>query len=616
MGDHAYRTFARIGAVLGLAAITAVGFAGSSTAAPADRGDDPVVLKGSQLARLTGAAPGKVVGFKWNGKWIQVPVQIDERHTVSARTLYPADADNKYILGTTFDIEVYADPKTRSGADENSNFDADDELVFMGGDSGKAAPTSAVAPAAVAPGSATRVAVDDPVGGGKGYVYLFRSTGNLDPSAGKDYVDYDFKLTKLTSGQNMKDDYGYVNATNPEDSTVTTDSYQLHSTGRWMEDEMKISAGGASDADILDREAVSAGSLNSCGRSEYTFSGNWDLDAVIGNERPDDDDEGTYVAVIDGPVRAVRDFMGANSGPYVESIHKYYADREDKAINVRVHPIPYMYVWTDYSEAAVGMTYRDQLNTGGVTVDGSPDAINSPAPGDVEDGQYFWQQLSGSQGSVTTLVSAQASVIDGDNPPYAGYYLDDVTPTGSKEKQCGGDLKAYGASGFGIDGTFPNTDPNLAPIFVNTRDLSVNRVRYFGGPDETATEAEALRNRVQQPLTGTASKASVKAPTENLKLAIKGKKPKARPGKALRLKVKLSNSGNTASSAVKVCLKGGKLSRRACKTVSTVGSGKAKLLTLKSKVRKGVRGKRIMVTITARSSSSALGRGVLLRVKH
>ena len=92
-------------------------------------------------------------------------------------------------------------------------------------------------------------------------------------------------------------------------------------------------------------------------------------------------------------------------------------------------------------------------------------------------------------------------MVDGDNPPFVGYHLDDSTPVGGQEKQCGGDLKAYGASGFGIDGISPNTDPILAPIFLNTRDLSVNRVRYFGAPDATVAEAEQLRARTENPLT-------------------------------------------------------------------------------------------------------------------
>lgn len=605
--DFAHKMFARMMAVLGLAAITAIGFTGLAGAAPADRAGDPVVLKGSELAGVNGVIPKKILGFKWVGKWVQIPIQIDERHVVSARELYPELATSKYVLSGTFDLEVYADAKTRSGADENTNFDADDELVFMAGDSGSTAPSSAVAPTSVAAASATKVAVEDPVGGGMNYVYLFKAPAVADQSAGKDYVDYDFNLTGLADGETMLEDYGYFNSPNPEDSTVKTANYELHSTDRWMEDEMKISTAGASATDILDREAVSAGGLGGCGRSEYTFSGNWAMDVNPGNDRPDDDDEGTYLAIIDGPVRAVRSYMGANSGVFVESTHKYYADHEDKAIHVRVHPIPDMYVWTDYSEAAIGMTYRDQVNQGGFPVDGNPDPVADPAPGDIANGKYFWQQLSGPQGSVTTLVAADASVVDDDNPEYVGYHLDDSTPVGGQEKQCGGDLKAYGASGFGIDGTFPNTDPVLAPIFLNTRDLSVNRVRYFGGPNATAAEADQLRARTQNPLTAAASKATFQKARPGLNVRFLNRKAKARPGKPVTLKLRAINNGNVNVESAKVCVDSRSFVRRACFKVSKLAPGKGRNATVKPRVKKNAKGKRLRFSFGYSGKADGVG---------
>ncbi|MBN8866209.1 MAG: hypothetical protein J0H98_01525 [Solirubrobacterales bacterium] len=594
MGELARKTFARTLAVLGLSAATILGIAGTAGAAPADRAGDPVVLNGSQLSRLNGVAPGKILAYKWAGKWIQVPVQIDERHKVPARSLYPEDAASKYILDLVpFEMEVYADPKTRSGADEDPGFDADDELVFMAGDSGRAAPAKAALPSGVGPAGATKIAVDDPVGGGKAYVYLFQAPVKWDQSAGKDYVKYDFKLTGLGAGQTLLNDYGYSNSSNPEDSTVTTADYQLHSTDRWMEDELKISAGGASGANILDREAVSAGGLNGCGRSEYTFSGNWDLDANVGNERPADDDEGTYVAIKDGPVRAIRSYMGANSGPYVQAVHKYYADHEDKSIIVRVHPIPDMYVWTDLSAAASGMTYRDQLNRSGVAVDGSPDSLAKPGADGIGSGNLFWQQVTGAQGSATTLVSATASVIDGDNPPFVAYYLDDQNPDGPGEKQCGGDLKAYGAAGFGIDGTFPNTDPNLAPVLVNSRDLTVDRVRYFGGPGATAEQADVFAERVKEPLTATAGKADVREQRAKLGLRLVNRKVKARPGRIVKLRVRAINTGNVTMKRAKVCAGSRSFAKSPCARLANLAPGKSRTLTLRAKVKKNAKGRRV-----------------------
>jgi hypothetical protein len=49
----------------------------------AQRPEDPVVITGAQVPRLAGATPGSVVAFRWlDGRWEQVPVQVDERAQV------------------------------------------------------------------------------------------------------------------------------------------------------------------------------------------------------------------------------------------------------------------------------------------------------------------------------------------------------------------------------------------------------------------------------------------------------------------------------------------------------------------------------------------------------
>ena len=65
-------------------------------------------------------------------------------------------------------------------------------------------------------------------------------------------------------------------------------------------------AGGATGVDILDgdKAQVSYG----CGRSEVTFSRRG----------------GGFIANIDGPVRAIRSYIGANSGTYTQRDHVYY----------------------------------------------------------------------------------------------------------------------------------------------------------------------------------------------------------------------------------------------------------------------------------------------------
>ena len=135
----------------------------------------------------------------------------------------------------------YADPNTFVGADPDPTFDADDELVFMSTDAGgKPRPDDPVEPVGVVPGSGVQVLVEDPIDEGKrGWLYLFRSGGTLEPSAGADYVDYDFNLT---SG-NYKTTYKRADGPNPETSIVTTPNYRIGFTDRWIENQWRIDAG-------------------------------------------------------------------------------------------------------------------------------------------------------------------------------------------------------------------------------------------------------------------------------------------------------------------------------------------------------------------------------------
>lgn len=610
--DHALTTFARTLAAFGLAAAISIGLAGPASAALSDRAGDEVVLKGSQVPGMIGTEPGKIVGFRWSGQWQQIPVQVDERHTIDARQLYPPQTTppqvgSGYVGGNdpAFDIEVYADAKTRSGADSNPAFDEDDEFVFMAGDAGGDAPAGVAPPSGVDWQSGVKISVNDPVAGGSAAVYLFKTTGSLDPGAGVNYVDYDFKLTNLTEGQSLLDDYGYFHSTNPEDSTVTTDNYELHSYDRWMEDGLKVKAPGASQVNILDREVAQA-TLTGCGRSEYTFSGRWTEDSTPGNDGATDD-EGTYVAVIDGPVRAIRSYMGANSGPYVQREHIYYGDHEQNTIFLRVHIMLDLYSWTDYSPAAIGMIYRDEKNPGGVTVDGMPDTLVPTTSADVANGSYSWQQLSGQQGAVSTVVGADTDI---PNPNFGNYYLDEMNP-GPDNIQCGGDGKSIGASGFGILGPItPNTDPRLGTF----NNLTVKRTRYFGPPSDGAAEGAVYRDRVEKPLAGSAS-ASPFGPTKGgppgrgqrarLKVSFPGPRASARRGKVHRLRVRVANTGNAAARPVRVCVRSAALRRRGtCVRINAVPARAARTVVLRNRVKPYARGRKLRLNVSARSATN------------
>jgi hypothetical protein len=330
----------------------------------------------------------------------------------------------------------------------------------MSRDSGSKA-TSAQNPSGTVAGSGLELLVRDPLVQGKvGYLYLFKSGGGRDPSAGRHYVDYDFGLL---SGD-YKQTYDTASGPNPENSTVDSPYYDQHFSDRWIDDRLQLHAGNATGADILDRHKNLFAPGN-CVRSEDTFS----------------DGEGAFVINKSGPVRAIRTYVGANSGPYTERQHIFYDRREDIVTFLRVHSIPGVMDFFDYSPAASGMTYRNTLNTAGVRINGVPD---SPTPG-----QFNWEQVSGAQGGMSIVNSFIA------NTPLtiSSYYLDDSTPA---ETQCTGDGAAYGASGLRVTSSIPNTDPRLG----SAARVTGTRYLYFGPPTIAANAAATQAQRIAAPL--------------------------------------------------------------------------------------------------------------------
>ncbi len=412
---------------------------------------DPVVLTGSSLTALLGLAPGSVVAFRYQGGWGQIPVQIDERDEVTYDQVYGGGFPAASIL-----VATYTDPGSYVGADTDPLFDADDELVFMASDAGDLAPAGSSYPIGTVPVGGVVLEIDDPLDGGLGYVYLFESSGSLSPGAGADYVSYTFDLL----AGSYPADYNLANGPNPEDSVVATARYVSHFSDRWIHDEISITAGGATGVDILDRHRnIFAPGV--CSRSEDTFSAG----------------EGAFFANIDGPVRAIRSYMGANSGPLTQRVHVFYAGREDITTFLRVHAISGIMDMFDYSSNAIGMTYSSSTSPGGVSVDGTPDVVSSAVPS--------WEMVTGAQGSLIVAASQEA-----DFSPLSPvhYYEDDASPS---YIQCTGDAFEFAQSGAWINHAIPNTDPLLGTF----NHLVTTRVLYFEGPGKTA--ADALQRSLQ-----------------------------------------------------------------------------------------------------------------------
>lgn len=474
-----------------LLAVAAVLAAGASVLSACDdvnnivRKSQAEVLTGAQLPGLTGTDPDLIVAFAHSRPnstptWTQIPVQIDERRLVDFGVA-PSSNSTAGTTGTVYgstalsgvSLLQYADPNTFVGADPNATFDVDDELVFMVEDAGGKPRTEETdEPAGVVAGSGVQVELADPLStdGDKAWVYLFVSNGSLTPSAGEDYVDYDFNLTSGTYNTTYK----RADGPNPETSVVTTDAYQINLTDRWFERDWRVTADGASGAEILDGVKNQFG-LSTCARSNVTFA----------------DAEGAFVANIDGPVRAIRSYVGANSGPLTQRTHIFYREHEDELTDLRVHPIPGVMDFIDFNSAAIGMTYRSSVVPGGVPIDGVLD-------GSVGIALPTWELASGSQGGVTTVTDFDTSVVvaGGFENAVDWFYRDQASPP---ETACWGDSSFYGASGSFVVQSIPNTDPRSTPFDT----LQSRRHTRFSGPTTTGTDAQAWSDQIATPLTTT-----------------------------------------------------------------------------------------------------------------
>ena len=159
-----------------------------------------------------------------------------------------------------------------------------------------------------------------------------------------------------------------------------------------------------------------------------------------------------------GPVRAIRSYVGANSGPSTQRTHVFYDRREDIRTDLRVHSIGSIVDFMDYSSVAIGMTYRNDFN----------------------------------QVGTLSTTWTPASVIP--------YYLDASTPS---TPQCTGDGAAYGSSGVNINSMLPSTDPAIG----GTDHLASTRTMYFESPGGSAADGIARRNQVVFPLSTTVTPA-------------------------------------------------------------------------------------------------------------
>jgi hypothetical protein len=432
-----------------------------------------------------GAPVDSVAAYAWNGEaFEEIPVQVDEKFPyflANGRSDFAFYSGTDEELTYEWDVEsgrriagecAAAYPPGESAMEDPvATLDDDDEVVFMADDAGVQAPLDALGPAGTA-AERQEVRLVDPLDPtAERFVYLFQKEGGSGFNASNGYVQYqrddnadeyidrnsfaDADLEKLGTsntgyGPNLpgtvcNDDPDTPevetirNSTDrfPRDGvTVTTDSYRWRATGRWMVREMQVTKPGTArnyGPDLIDRWKGRAFQQS----PDSTIS-------LVGFEDEQVNWEGnsSLLGELAGPVRAIREVWGADSGTNVTKTETFYRDSILYRYRVRVHPIPPdgLYTSWDYNHDQVE-TYFNEIKTDGVAIDGQNDDVGSideapligPAFFDVNDPTFNkplsfdnWEQVAGKGDNGSLVYMFQMNNAQSlENPLVVPYYRDD-----------------------------------------------------------------------------------------------------------------------------------------------------------------------------------------------
>ncbi|MFN2587789.1 MAG: Ig-like domain-containing protein [Actinomycetota bacterium] len=432
-----------------------------------------------------GVDPDHVVAYSFDGeRFHEIPVQVDERFPYFLAN--PNSSFGRYSgtdkeLTYAWDTESWKKTAGRCEAeypeqdtsklkgfpttDPVATLDHDDEVVFMADDAGLRADLDVQGP----PGTGEQrqeVALVDPRDpAAESYVYLFLKASGPSFTADNGYVDYerdanaDEWIDRHSFASNDPEKLGTSNTSYgpnlsgtvcapdgtvrsstdrfPRDGvTVTTDTYRWRATGRWMIREMQVTAPGAArqfGPDLIDRWKGRA--FQQSPESTISLVGfedeqvNWEANSALLGE-------------LEGPVRAIREVWGADSGTNVTKTETFYRDVVTYRYRVRVHPIPPdgLYTSWDYNHDQVA-TYYNETMTAGVAIDGVNDDVGNvddvggrPAFFDAPDPTFTkplaflnWEQVSGRGDNGSLVYMFELKNAQGlENPTVVPYYRDDA----------------------------------------------------------------------------------------------------------------------------------------------------------------------------------------------
>jgi hypothetical protein len=507
------------------------------------------------LAAPSGTPVHRLLGYRWDAptrSFVQIPFQVDEVFTrylnneASGFSVYSGEDQHttyayeregfRYRLDGTPENPCTARPDSPAATDPVAGLDANDEVAFMASDAGPQAPLNARVPKRV--NAIREIRVDSPTGLAPRYVYIARAeVGGPRPAftAANGYVKYerDANADTYAFSQSSYDSYGAapegyycdesgqivrnadgtpkIGQRRPRDrATITTRRYKYRYDGRWLMTKVQISPDGGQTfgPDLVDRWKARAfaqdpGSETPCCGYEEEET-NWGGSSILLGERV-------------GPVRAIRETWGADSGTNVIRRESFYRDAMKQKTWLRVHVIPPLdgiYAQWDFNAGAVDRFYNAN-NPQGVAVDGRNDELvgNFDDPCnpnfDANDTSAFDQQYRSLYRELQFCNFPYHMSIDPGDPSFAeanaalgwsqvsgpgGTIVDRISFTPG-EMPAGGSVQALAAVPYYRDdscfddGTGSNPGPKLRPRSANEPAVAAD-----GTPRKCWTTADGAPN--------------------------------------------------------------------------------------------------------------------------
>ena len=365
-----------------------------------------------KVAAQEGTPTDRLLAYRWDRatrKFVEIPFQVDEVFTryldnsasgfawysgQDQHTTYAYDREGFRFTESDPDNPCLARPANGqvTTPDPVKGLDTNDELAFMADDAGPLAPHTAPLPPGIE--DARRVLLIDPqdATGGK-FVYIMKAaSGGPRPGfdASNGYVDYD-RDTNADYFEKSESSYeGYGNARRgvvcdadgnvtgdgerrrPRDyATISTDRYRFRYDGRWLLTSIRISPDGGDSygPDLIDRWKARAfqqdpsSETPCCGYEEEDT--NWGGSSTLLGERV-------------GPVRAIRETWGADSGTNVIRRETFYRRELAQKSWLRVHVIPPLdgiYAQWDFNADIVQKFYSSARPEKEFQIDGRNDEV-------------------------------------------------------------------------------------------------------------------------------------------------------------------------------------------------------------------------------------------------